>query len=550
MKRYFIPLFWVFVLVLATAATTYRFEISKNMEIYSDIFRELNTYYVDDVEPSTVMRKGIDAMLSSLDPYTNYISEAEMEDYRFQTTGKYGGIGSIIQNMDSFIVISQPYQDYPADKAGLKAGDKLISVDGIAIKGKSTSDVSNLLKGEPGTKVTVGFLRPQKDGSEKELTTEITRQEVEISSVPYFGMVDDRVGYINLTSFTPNCGKKVQDALNSLKNENPAMDGIVLDLRGNTGGLLEEAVNVCNTFIKKGELVVMTKGKNPEWDREFKTLNQPVDTAIRLAVLTNRRSASASEIVAGTIQDLDRGVVIGKRTFGKGLVQVTRPLSYNSSLKVTTAKYYIPSGRCIQAIDYAERDENGAVAKIPDSLKVEFETRGGRLVYDGGGVNPDIEVEQEALSNVTISLLRKNLLFKYATHFAVNNKEIAQPKQFKLSDNDFEDFVEWVSDKDYDYTTESEEVIEELRSKAIEEGYISAIEEDLKILEEKMLHDKEKDLRKAKEEIKELLINEIAGRYHYKTGALVASFSYDRDLKKAIEILSSKTVFDRILTNQ
>jgi carboxyl-terminal processing protease len=425
MKKYLIVVIVAIVgLIGFTSSTTQYFEISKNFEIFGSLYKELNTYYVDEIDPNELMQEGINAMLSSLDPYTNFYSEADIETFRFETTGKYGGIGSLIRKYGDYIVITEPYEGFPAAKSGMIAGDKIAEVDGKSVKGKNTEEVSKFLKGEPGSSVKVKVLRPQADGSDKEMEFTVTREEVKVKNVPYYGFATNDIGYINLSNFTQLAGKEVEDAFKDLKKQNPNMKALVLDVRGNPGGLLNEAVNIVNIFVDKGHKVVYTKGKVSDWDKDFKTLNEAYDTKIPVAVLTSRGSASASEIVSGAIQDLDRGVVVGQKTFGKGLVQTTRKLSYNTQLKVTTAKYYIPSGRCIQAINYAEKDEEGAVVKIPDSLKVAFKTANGRTVYDGGGVDPDIITEPRKLSDITVALLRKDLIFDYATYFRNLNKEL------------------------------------------------------------------------------------------------------------------------------
>tara|TARA_B110000483_G_scaffold191654_1_gene227702 strand:+ start:8454 stop:10139 length:1686 start_codon:yes stop_codon:yes gene_type:complete len=536
--------------IAATSANTEYFEISKNLEIFATLYKELNSYYVDDIDPNEFMQEGIDAMLKSLDPYTNYYSEAEIENYRFETTGKYGGIGSLIKKDDDFIVISEPYENYPADKAGLIAGDKIVSVDGNSVKGKSSSEVSKFLKGEPGTTISVDILRPLADGSDQSLTLEITREEVKVKNVPFYGMVQDGIGYIKLGNFTQQASKEVKDAFKALKNDNPELKGLVLDVRGNPGGLLHESVNITNIFINKSELVVFTKGKVEEWDKEFKTINEPIDTEIPLVVLTNRGSASASEIVSGAIQDLDRGVVIGQKTFGKGLVQTTRKLTYNTQLKVTTAKYYIPSGRCIQAINYAERDENGAVKRLPDSLKVAFQTKSGRTVYDGGGIDPDILTEVIYLSDISISLGRKDLFFDFATLYRAKYETLHDGKDFRISDVEFDDFVAWLQDKDYDYTTESESLLKEFKEVAEEEEYFEAISTEFEALETKIGHDKRNDLQKQSDEIKRLLENEIVKRYYYREGAIENGFVYDTEVAKAVDILNDPNEYKKILSNQ
>jgi carboxyl-terminal processing protease len=523
------------------------FEISKNLDVFATLYKELNTYYVDDVEPATLIRSGIDAMLESLDPYTNFISEDEIEDYRLQTTGKYGGIGAFIRKVDDYIVVSEPYEGYPAFKAGLMGGDKIVTIDGQSVKGKSSDDVSKLLKGQAGTSVNLLVKRPMADGSEKDMTIALTREEIKLLNVPYFGMINNEVGYIQLANFTENAGKEVRDAMEKLKTENPNMKALVFDVRGNPGGLLNEAVNVSNVFIDKGKEIVSTKGKVKEWDKVFKSLNPPVDAQIPLVVLTNKGSASASEIVSGSIQDLDRGVIVGQKTFGKGLVQTTRPLSYNTKLKVTTAKYYIPSGRCIQAINYAEKDDDGSVKRIPDSLKVAFKTTNGRTVYDGGGVDPDITVESQKLSAITVSLLNKNHIFNYATLFRTKNDKIAPAKEFHMAEAQYADFVNYLKDKEYDYKTQTENAFEEFKKTAEGEKYLDAINAELEKVKTNMQHDKEKDLVKFKDEIQEILEEEIISRYYYSKGRTEAAFDNDKDILEALKVLNDNKKYTEIL---
>ncbi len=538
----------VFLLLgIASTNTTEYFEISKNLEIFTSMYKELNTYYVDDIDPNEFIQKGMDAMLKSLDPYTSFYSEAEIENYRFETTGKYGGIGALIKKDEDYIVISEPYKNFPADKAGLLAGDKILSVDGNHLKGKSTEEVSSYLKGEPGTKISVEVLRPQIDGSDKKMDIDITREEVKVSPVPYYGMIEDNIAYIKLSSFTQMSGKEVEKAFKELQKENSNLKGIILDLRGNPGGLLHESVNISNIFIDKGNLVVSTKSKVSDWDKDFKTLNEALDTKTPLVVLTNRSSASASEIVSGAIQDLDRGVIIGQKTFGKGLVQTTRKLTYNTQLKVTTAKYYIPSGRCIQAINYAEKDEDGAVTRIPDSLKVAFKTKNGRTVYDGGGVDPDVEVKPKYLSDISISLVRKDHIFNFATIYKASNKELRDGINFKMSDSEYNDFVSWLKNKDYDYKTESETLLEKLKETAKEEKYFDAISEEYTELKDKIGHDKKKDLQKQKDEIKGLLESEIVLRYFYREGAIRNKLNSDDDIKQALSLFNSPKEYNAVL---
>lgn len=550
MKKYIIiALVAVIGFVGISSTNTQYFEISKNFEIFASLYKELHTYYVDEVDPSELIKEGIDAMLSSLDPYTNYYSEADIETFRFETTGKYGGIGSLIRQGEDYIIITEPYEGFPADKAGLLAGDKIKEVDGKSTKNKDSEEVSKMLKGEPGSKVEVTVLRPQADGTDMDLTLSIQRQEVKISNVPYYGMASNDIGYIKLSNFTQQAGKEVKDALKDLKKEHPNLKGVVLDVRGNPGGLLNESVNIVNIFVPKGEKVVYTRGKVEEWDKDFKTLNDAFDEQIPVAVLISRSSASASEIVSGALQDLDRGVVIGQRTFGKGLVQTTRKLTYNTQLKVTTAKYYIPSGRCIQAINYAERDEDGAVVKIPDSLKIAFETKNGRKVYDGGGINPDIEVEPKSLADITISLATKNLIFDYATYYKNTHKDLVGAVNFRLTDKEYDDFVEWLQDKDYDYTTKTEKLLEDFKESSKEDEYYEAIEEYYENLKAGISHDKEQDIQRYKAEIKMLLENEIVKRYFYRKGSIENNFAYDNELSEAIKILNDNKEYSALLSN-
>ena len=519
------------------------FEMSRNLDIFATLFRELNIYYVDETKPGDLMKKGIDSMLESLDPYTNYIPESEIEDYRFMTTGQYGGIGALIGQKGDDVVITDPYENYPAQKAGLMAGDVIVEIDGKAVKGKKYDEISKILKGQPNTAVKI---RIRREGEKDILEKNVTREEIKINSVPYFGMLNDQVGYIRLSGFTDNAGNEVKNALIELKSKHNAKS-VVLDLRGNPGGLLNEAVNITNIFVEKGTEVVTTKGKVKEWDKSYKALNAPIDTEMPVAVLVNSGSASASEIVSGSIQDLDRGIVIGQRTFGKGLVQTTRPLSYNAQLKVTTAKYYIPSGRCIQALDYTHRNEDGSVGKVPDSLISQFKTKSGRLVYDGGGVAPDFPVEPEMLSNISQSLLSKQLIFDYATLYRRTHPTIAPARSFRLTEAEYQEFVKWLSDKEYDYTTQSEKEIDKLKATAEKEEYFESIKAEFDALRKKIAHDKQADLQRHKDEIMQLLQDEISSRYYYQKGRIEASFDFDPEIRKAVEALMDPAVYTAIM---
>ena len=519
------------------------FEISKNLDIYTTLFKELNINYVDEISSGELMETGIDAMLKSLDPYTIFIPESEVEDYRFITTGQYGGIGALIHKQGDYIVISEPYKDMPAYKAGLKAGDKILKIDNKPLKGKKSSEISTILKGQPGT--TIKILIERYDNPEP-IEKEITREVIKIDNISYYGMLNNHIGYIKLSSFTQKAGKEVKDAFIDLKNNND-LKGIILDLRNNGGGLLHEAVNISNIYIEKGQLIVSTKGKLNNKNKSYRTLYSPADINIPIVILVNNSSASASEIVAGAMQDLDRGVVIGQKTFGKGLVQNVVPISYNSQAKITVAKYYIPSSRCIQAIDYSHKDENGISEKIPDSLITAFQTKNGRTVYDGGGIEPDIVIEPPKYSNITLSLLTNYLIFDYGTKFHKEHPEIDTPDKFQITNAIYEDFLSFISDKDYEYTTESEETLKKLQKATKNEKYFNAIKQEFEALEKKIMHNKKEDIKKSEEEIKKFLKIEIVSRYYYQKGRIITSFSDDPEIEKAIEVLDNSPEYYAIL---
>ena len=540
------------ILVAALGITTFSFvtdtvendfEIAKNLDIFASLYRELNTYYVDDVKPSKIIRKGINAMLKSLDPYTDFISETEIEDYRFLTTGQYGGIGSVISKKGKYVIITEPYEGYPAQKAGLRAGDKLIEIDGESAIGKNVDQISKILKGQPKTDVTI---KVERHGVVDELVFKLTREKIKVKNVPYSGMVNDSIGYIRLRGFTQGAGKEVRTALIQLK-ENSNLIGVILDLRGNPGGLLNEAVNVSNVFVDKGKEVVRTKGKVSEWDKLHKTTKNPVDRDIPLAVLVSRSSASASEIVSGVFQDYDRGVVVGQKTFGKGLVQSTRPLAYNTQLKVTTAKYYIPSGRCIQALDYSNRNKDGSVGKIADTLTTEFLTTNGRKVYDGGGIKPDIKIDVQKLQNISISLLSKRIIFDFATEYRSKHDSILPIREFQITENLWKEFSTYIEDKDYNYTTRSELSLEDFKKHAEKENYFESVKETYEELTNKIEHDKDDDVKKYKEEICDEVKRQIASRYYYQRGKIEASFDYDNGVSEAVAILSDEDQYNAIL---
>lgn len=520
---------------------TDNFEVAKNLDIYTTLYKELNTNYVDELNAGELMKTGIDAMLESLDPYTTFIPESEIEDFKFITTGQYGGIGALIQKQGDKVVITEPYEGKPAQKSGLKAGDIILEVDGKSAGGKSTDDISTILKGQPGTLVN---LKLEREGVEFE--KELLRENVKIDNVPFYGMLDQSVAYIKLTGFTQKAGQEVKDAFLELKDSNE-LNGVIIDLRGNGGGLLQEAVNITNIFVDMGQQVVSTKGKLKNKNRSYKTQFAAVDKEIPLIILTDGMSASASEIVAGAMQDLDRGVIIGHRTFGKGLVQNIVPISYNAQAKLTVAKYYIPSGRCIQAIDYSLKDENGKSGKIPDSLMVAFQTLNGRTVYDGHGIEPDISVEVDELSKLSYTLLVKHLFFEFANQFAKNNQEITSAKDFIVDDNLYNQFVAFIADKDYHYTTECEETLNELKEVAIEENYFTDIDEEYNALKAVLMANKKDDIAKNKEEIKKIMRIEIVARYYYQKGKIISSLSDDDDIAKAIEVINDQDLYHSIL---
>lgn len=516
------------------------FEISKNLDIFTTLYRELNVFYVDEVDPGSLMKTAIDAMLESLDPYTTYIPESEMEDFKFMTTGQYGGIGAIISKRGDYIIISEPYEGFPANKAGLIPGDKILKVNKKSVKGKSTEDVSKVLKGQPNTSVK---LLVERLGEDKPLEFDLIREEVKIKSVPFFAEIEDNIGYIKLNAFHRNVSNEVAEAFNKI-NKDKSLKGLIFDLRGNPGGLLNEAVDITNLFIDKGLLVVSTKGKIADWDKLYKTTKEPLDTKIPLVILVDSRSASASEIVSGAVQDLDRGVLIGQRTFGKGLVQQTRKLTYNSQLKVTIAKYYIPSGRCINSVDYSNRNEDGSVGQIADSLKKEFKTLNGRVVLDGGGINPDIVLERKKYSNILASIMSKRLIFDFANEFYYKNSSI---KNFNINDSLYNEFVEFLKNKEYQYETKTEKALNKMIKDAEKEKYFSDLKSEINILKAKMDSSKNNDILKFKKEISQILEGEIISRYTLQRGRLENSLKYDQDVKEAISLIQDSEKYNNIL---
>ena len=524
---------------LATQETR-DFKIAKNLDIFFSLFRELNTFYVDDIDADKVIKAGIDNMLKTLDPYTVYFPESEADEFQIITTGKYGGIGSLVRNSGDYVVISEIYKGFPADKAGIKPGDLLKKVDGVSLKGLPTDKVSEKLKGNPGTEIKVTI-----DRNGKETEYPLKREKISMPPVPFYGMLDSKTGYIRFTNFTQNCIDDVKTALNSLKASNAQQ--IILDLRGNPGGLLTEAVEIVNLFTAAGTEVVSTKGKVKQFDEDFKTTKQPVDEKIPLAVIINRSSASAAEIVAGAIQDLDRGVIVGQRSYGKGLVQITRPLSYNTQLKVTTAKYYIPSGRCIQARDFSHPNEDGSVGVIPDSLISEFKTKNGRIVKDGGGITPDIEILPEPLSQISSELFRRNYIFDFATNYFWAHPDIKTPSQFAFTDKDYDDFKAFLLASKFSYKTNTEESLNELISNAKMEKYYDIHKDLFDDLEKDIAHNLDQDLKMFRPEITDLIEDEIISRYFYESGAIEWTIRKDDQILKARDILNNKEQYSSIL---
>lgn len=539
MKKYF----YLFIIgclgLIAFKAEDY-FEISKNLDIFAEVYKEVNTTYVDEVQPGELIRAAIDGMLKSLDPYTDFYSEAQVEDYRYQTTGTYAGIGSTIRTIGGYVYIDSPVDGFPAFKAGLLPGDKILAVDGVNMTGKTASDVTDHLKGKAGTTFNIKIDRL----GEGELTKSITRETIKIKNVPYYGIVEDNIGYIQLTHFTPDAGKEVREAVIGLKAK--GAKSLVLDLRNNGGGLLHEAINIVNVFVPRGETIVITKGKFQEDNRTFKTLNSPVDTEMPLIILINHSSASASEIVSGSLQDLDRAVLIGQNSFGKGLVQTTKRLTYNTSMKITTAKYYIPSGRLIQRLDYGNK-VNGKAVAVADSIKKEFKTRNGRNVIDGEGIQPDLNIEEYKYSKLAMSLIRNDLFFQFANVYRSKNSKIAEPKAYDISNETFEDFKSFLQDKEYEYTTNTENDLEKLINQAKEDKYYELLKGELTTLTTALQSTKKADLDNNKQELKELLEYEIVRRYYFEKGKVEVGFDDDLEWDKTKSVFSNPLEYKRLL---
>jgi len=515
------------------------FEISKNIEIFSNLFKELNTYYVDDIDPSKLMKVGIDAMVETLDPYTNYFSETQLETWRYLTEGKYEGIGANVQTIGDEITIIEPYEGCPAFEAGLKAGDVIVSIDGQSTKGKNSSDLGVLLRGVPGSAITIDVRRP---GVKEIKSFKMNRGEIKMSNAPYSGIIRDHVGYVSLTTFTQDAGKNIADAIKTMKKDDPLLKGVILDLRDNGGGLLMEAINIVNIFVPNGVEVVSTRGKVRDWDKTFTTQRPALDETLPVVVLINKHSASASEIVSGAIQDLDRGVIIGQRSYGKGLVQNTKDIGFNSKLKLTTSKYYIPSGRCIQSVSY----RNGEPLDVPDNERHVFRTKGGRKVLDGGGVTPDILIVPDSGDAPVKALLDNYVVFNYVTKYIQTHPTIAKAEDFKFTD--FEDFMKFVESNNYPFETNSEKELKELEADAKSDEFLKILQPDLTALKNKILKEKKNVLMNHKDQINRFISKDIVTRFYNQKGKIVYSINNDSEVIDAVKLLQDPAKYNKILS--
>lgn len=518
------------------------FEIAKSLDVFATLFKEINANYVDVIDPQKIIRVGIDRMLESLDPYTIYISEDELDNFRTITTGQYAGIGALIGEVNGKTYITHPYKNFPAYRAGVKVGDEIVSINGINVVGKTTAEVSTLLKGEAKTQVE---LQLKRNGVANEIMLKIMREKITINNITYSGMVSSEVAYIKLDDFTPGAAKEVSNAIIKLKEQ--GAKGVILDLRENPGGLMNEAINIVNLFIPRNKEVVSTKGKVADWNKTYNTLNNPLDTEIPIAVLISDGSASASEIVSGALQDYDRAVLLGTKTFGKGLVQTTRELGYNSQLKVTTAKYYIPSGRCIQALDYSNRKDDGSIKKRSDSLRLEFKTKAGRTVFDGNGIDPDIVVDDQFLNEVTVALIQEGVIFDYASIYCGANPVQPDFSSFKISDVEYLKFIEWVKTKKFSHKSALEETTDQLIQSAKNERYFTNIESQLTDLKRKIEFSKASQLIRHKKEISETLEQQIAFHYGLIEGQSALTLPRDKAVAEAVKVLSNKSQYKSIL---
>ena len=518
------------------------FQIAKNLDVFSSVYKEVNINYVDDINSAKMIKTGVDAMLDGLDPYTEFVPESEIEDYKLHyVSTQYGGIGAGIFAREGKVFVSDVFEGFPAQKADIRAGDRLVKINNVDLTGKNNDQVSQLLKGSKGAGIKLLIRRGDAEAVEKNLV----RDEIKQPNVTYYGMVEGNMGYIKLDKFLENSAEEVTTALTNIKKNNPS--GIILDLRSNGGGILQEAVKIVNLFVPKGVEVVSQKGKIKDKNFTYSTQNAPLESNLPLVVLVNGRSASASEIVAGSLQDLDRAVIIGQRSYGKGLVQQTFNLPYNSLVKITIAKYYVPSGRCVQALDYTHRKDDGSVVKVADSLMHEFKTKAGRSVYDGGGVYPDLFVKQERFANITQTLVSKLLIFDYATQFRNTHNSIGDVRTFHLTDNEYNDFIKFLSTKNYSYTTGTEKLITTLKTEATKEKQFTDIQAEYDALKAKLLASKKNDLQQNKEEIKQVLENEIASRFYYEKGRYETNFKYDKELSQAVKTMTDRSQIASIL---
>ncbi|HEX6223829.1 MAG TPA: S41 family peptidase [Chryseolinea sp.] len=541
---------WLFVLIILLAvgvaarkpAEKY-FDVAKSLDIFATLFKEVNAYYVDEVEPQKLIRHGIEGMLESLDPYTDYIPEDELESFQITTTGQYGGIGALIGIVNKRIIITHPYKNFPAYRAGIRVGDEIIGINGKNVQSKDPTEISALLKGTPRSKLE---LKVRRAGKSETVTHELTREKISITNLSYAGLVEPHIGYIRLDDFTPGAGREVSDAVRDLKEK--GAEKIILDLRNNPGGLLHEAVNIVSLFTEKDLEVVSTKGKVEEWNKTYKTLNRPIDKEIPMIILVGEGSASASEIVAGALQDYDRAILVGQRTFGKGLVQTTRPLAYNSQLKVTTAKYYIPSGRCIQALDYSHRRDDGTVERFADSVKNEFKTKAGRKVFDGGGLDPDVTVEDEFVGAITSALVNAGLVFEFASKYCAEHPVKPDLKSFRLSDKDFENFLSYAKSQKFAYAAALEDDISKLLEVAKKERYYDQLAREFKELENKVQASKAADLKNYKNEIINILQEQIGFHYDLYQGQADVALEHDKTILEARKVLNDSIRYNKLLS--
>lgn len=524
------------------------FQIAKNLDTFNSIVKELDMFYVDTLDPNKTVREGIDYMLSSLDPYTEYYPEDDQAELQQMLNASFGGIGSLITYNQKLkrSMIAEPFEGTPAAKVGLKVGDILMEIDGKDLAGKNNQEVSQMLRGAVGTSFKLKVERPDEKGGTRPLEFDIVRQTIQTPMIPYDTIFNKNVGYINLSTFSGTPSKDFKKTFLKLKKE--GITSLVIDLRGNGGGRLEEAVEIANFFLPRGKVIVTTKGKTKQASNTYKTLREPLDLDIPITVLVNGATASASEILSGAFQDFDRAVIVGSRTFGKGLVQTTRPLPYGGVMKLTTSKYYIPSGRCVQAIDYKHRNEDGSVGTIPDSLTTVFHTAAGREVRDGGGVMPDIEVKQEKLPNILFYLVRDNLIFDYATQYCLKHPSIPSPQEFKVTDADYNDFKAMVKKADFKYDQQSEKIMKTLKEAAKFEGYLDEASEEIKALEKKLTHNLDRDLDYFSKDIRSMIADEIIKRYYYTRGGIIQQLKDDDGLQAALKILADPVKYKETLS--